>query len=225
MPFLNWDRWKKKTKQRQLQDRFAPLRVVPSVVLSPQPTCFVQFIIVCFPWNGTWEHLAEPVCTAVTLTSPRGGQLCSLFFAALFPLVGIDDRQFFLLTPWCAEALSPPSFPSMASISQREYQQLKALRVKFTKRPGTFYPYGVKRLDLAKPVVHVLLCNRTTRGHSCLAVCTGLLTPAGAKVIQQCGGSLSYKTVDDTYLPKAKALRNRDEGNETKVGAWHLSPS
>lgn len=113
----------------------------------------------------------------------------------------------------------------MASVSQREYQQLKAFRVKFSKGPGTFYPCGVKRLDLAKPVVHVLLRNQTTRGHSCLAVCTGPLTPAGAKVIQQCSGSLPYKTVDHTSLPKAKALRNWNEANETKVGVWHLSPS
>ena len=47
----------------------------------------------------------------------------------------------------------------------------------------------------------------------------------GAKVIQQHTGSLPYKSAEHTYLSKAKALRNRDEVSETKLGAWHLSPS
>jgi len=47
----------------------------------------------------------------------------------------------------------------------------------------------------------------------------------GAEVIQQCTGSLPYEIAERIHLPKAKSLRNKDEVNETKVGAWHLSPS
>ena len=108
MTFFMWDCWKKETNSRQLQDHPALLRTVSSIVVFRKPTCFVQFIIVCSSWNGTWEHLAELDCMAVTLTSARG-QLYSLS-AALLPLLGIDDRQFFLLAPWGAEALSLPFF-------------------------------------------------------------------------------------------------------------------
>ena len=181
MSFLKCNCWKE-TKQRQLQDCSALLWVVSSIVLFHQSTCFVQFIIVCFLWHRTWEHLAELDWTAVTSTSARGGQLYSLS-AVLFSLLGINNRFFF---QYCnvlkvSVFLSLPVCLAWVSMS---INNSKPSRLSPPRDLAHSIPMESQAFIRLSPSA----CTSLQSHHSwALEPC--LLTPERAKFIQQCTGS------------------------------------